>query len=142
VKKPCAECHTAEASTAPTEHQQCMSCHDQHSTLVKKACADCHADRATGVHAPVPGGCLSCHRPHGPGGHATKPACVSCHDVGKLPLLHQVPAHQECTNCHRSHGEQPNRKRATCVACHKDRSTHQPTATTCFGCHPFAGGAP
>ncbi len=141
VKKSCAECHAAEASTAPTGHQPCMSCHDQHSTLVTRPCEDCHADRAAGVHAPVPGGCLACHRPHGPDGKASPPVCTSCHDSTRLPLLHQVPAHQQCTTCHRSHGEQPNRKRASCVACHKDRTTHEPTAAMCFGCHPF-GGAP
>lgn len=141
-KKPCAGCHAAEAASAPAEHQTCMNCHDQHSTLVKRPCADCHADRASGVHAGVKGGCINCHRPHGPNGPTTPPACTSCHDPSKLPLLHQVPKHQECTTCHRSHGEQPNRKRATCVACHPDRSAHVPAAPMCFGCHPFAGGSP
>lgn len=141
-KKPCGGCHSAEAASAPKDHQTCMNCHDQHSTLQKRPCKDCHADRATGVHAAVKGGCINCHRPHGPGGHATVPACMSCHDKTKLPGMHQVPQHQECTTCHRSHGEQPNRLRATCIGCHKDRSSHEPTAKMCFGCHPFRGGAP
>jgi len=133
----CGSCHAAEASTAPAKHQQCTNCHDQHSTLVKKQCIECHQDRATGVHAPVKGGCVNCHRAHGPDGHASPPACTSCHTA--LQSLHKIPNHQDCKTCHRSHGEQPYRQRATCISCHKDRTNHEPTAPLCIGCHNFRG---
>ena len=135
-KRPCGSCHANEAATAPPKHQQCTNCHDQHSTLVKKPCGECHADRTTGVHAPV--SCLDCHRPHGPNGPASPPACTTCHK--DLPMMHQVPNHQDCKSCHRSHGEQPYRQRATCLSCHKDRKDHEPTAPMCIGCHNFGGG--
>jgi hypothetical protein len=136
-KQSCGSCHRVEAASTPKPHQQCTTCHDQHSTEVKKQCAECHPERATGVHAPVKGGCINCHRPHGPNGQASPPACTTCHK--DLPLMHQVSGHKQCTSCHRSHGEQPGRKPATCIACHEDRVNHEPGATTCFGCHPFGG---
>ncbi|MGE5186727.1 MAG: hypothetical protein ACM31C_31955 [Acidobacteriota bacterium] len=137
-KRACGSCHATEAATAPPQHQQCTNCHDQHSTLVKKPCGDCHPDRTTGIHAPVPGGCLSCHRPHGPNGPPSPPPCTTCHQ--DLPLLHQVPAHKDCKTCHRSHGEQPYRRRATCTdRCHTAQQGHQPDAALCIGCHTFGG---
>jgi hypothetical protein len=137
-KKQCRSCHGAEARTAPREHRDCMQCHDQHSTLVVKKCAECHQDRATGIHAPVAGGCTSCHRPHGPKGRARPPACTSCHDRA-LPGLHEVAQHNRCTTCHRSHGAQPFGKTATCLGCHTEMRDHEPDATTCIGCHLFGG---
>ena len=137
-KKPCGSCHEEQARTAPSKHQQCLNCHDQHSTLVKKQCKDCHKDRASGIHAPVKGGCVNCHRPHGPNGQASPPACTTCHKQ-TLPSLHAVPDHKDCTKCHKSHGEQPYRQQAACLACHKDKTDHEPTATMCIGCHTFGG---
>ena len=140
MQRPCGGCHQVQARTAPAGHQSCRQCHDQHTTLVGKSCPECHANRTTGVHRAVPGGCRSCHRPHGPEGPATLPACTSCHRQEALPMLHQNPNHKECRGCHRSHGQQPNRLRATCIACHENKTDHEPTATICIGCHAFGGG--
>ena len=138
-KKPCSGCHPTEARTAPEKHKNCLNCHNQHSTLVKRPCASCHTDRATGIHAKVPGGCINCHRPHGPKGHIKPPACLSCHDRSKLPGLHAKDGHRQCTKCHVSHGEQPYRKTTTCLGCHKDRRDHEPGTKMCIGCHIFRG---
>ncbi len=138
-KKPCGSCHPTEFRTAPEKHKNCLNCHNQHSTLVKRPCASCHTDRATGIHAKVPGGCINCHRPHGPKGHIKPPACLSCHDRSKLPGLHAKDGHKECTKCHVSHGEQPYRKTTTCLGCHKDRVNHEPNTKMCIGCHVFRG---
>jgi hypothetical protein len=134
-KRTCASCHANEAATAPPPHQQCTSCHDQHSTLVKKRCGECHVDRTTGLHAAV--SCDRCHRAHGPGKTASPPPCTSCHK--DLPLMHQVPKHDDCKTCHRSHGGQPYRQRVACLSCHQDRTNHEPSAPTCIGCHSFGG---
>ncbi len=137
-RRPCAECHPVPARTAPDQHKDCLQCHEPHSTRQKIPCSKCHQDRATGIHAKVEGGCLNCHRPHGPGGHASPPACRSCHVASKLLALHQVAAHKNnCRKCHRSHGGQPYRRRATCISCHEDKKDHEPDAQLCTTCHPF-----
>ncbi len=134
----CASCHEVPARTAPQNHKNCLECHEPHSTEVKTPCRKCHQDRATGIHANVKGGCLNCHRPHGPKGHASPPACRSCHVASKLPALHQAATHaKNCRKCHQSHGEQPYRHPATCLSCHEDKKEHEPDAESCITCHPF-----
>jgi hypothetical protein len=135
----CGTCHAAEQSSAPPGHQECVNCHEPHSGARKSTatCGSCHAHEEGGKHGGVEGGCATCHRAHGPGGVATPPACVSCHDRAKLPALHTVPAHSNCTTCHSSHGP-TLANRVTCTtSCHVDRRNHQPEALVCDGCHVF-----
>jgi hypothetical protein len=125
-------------SSAPKGHADCAKCHEKHTFKAPEVtkCATCHSDRI-GVHSKnVKGSCLTCHRPHGPLGVASPPACLSCHDRGKLPSLHQKSGHAKCTACHSSH-KGPNGDRKTCTACHKDRANHEPDSPTCLGCHVF-----
>ena len=145
----CATCHAAEASTGPTGHRECQSCHEPHDGHVKPTatCQSCHAKEAATKHAQVQGACATCHRPHGPSGPKgpagamAAPACTTCHEQAKLPGLHKLvsgtPAgHTQCATCHSSH--QPTRAdRATCTTCHEKQKNHQPTATQCNGCHIF-----
>jgi hypothetical protein len=135
----CGTCHAAEQSTAPPGHLACVGCHEPHSgeRRATATCASCHAHEEGGKHAQVTGGCATCHRAHGPGGVATPPTCVSCHERAKLPALHTVDAHSSCTTCHSSHGP-THVDRATCTtSCHVDRRNHQPDAPVCNGCHRF-----
>jgi len=135
----CGTCHAAEQSTAPAGHQACVGCHEPHSGERRSTatCASCHAHEEGGKHAHVEGGCATCHRAHGPGGVATPPVCVTCHEAAKLPALHTVPAHSNCTTCHTSHGP-THVDRTTCTTtCHVDRRKHQPEAQVCNGCHRF-----
>ncbi|MDB4946947.1 MAG: Cytochrome c family protein [Labilithrix sp.] len=148
-EKPCASCHSQEASSAPPGHQACQGCHAPHDGHLTKgaACATCHAQEASTKHSHVPGGCATCHQPHGPAapkgpkGPSSPPTCLTCHTNPKLPGLHKLigknPAgHQQCGTCHSAH--QPVRDdRATCTSCHEDRKNHQKAATKCNGCHIF-----
>ena len=135
----CGSCHKREQASAPPGHQKCTGCHEPHkgSVLPQATCASCHADKASGLHATVPGGCSTCHRPHGSDGIASPPACTTCHARARLPALHAVPAHADCASCHASHGP-PRSDRVTCTgSCHVDRRDHQPQAQVCDGCHVF-----
>lgn len=134
----CASCHAAESETAAKGHSDCAKCHDTHLANVPAAgaCVTCHADRTQGPHHGPEAPCASCHRPHGPDGPATPPACTTCHEIAKLPSLHQKPEHQACTDCHTAH-EDVRADRATCTRCHQDRIEHEPTAKRCDGCHTF-----
>jgi hypothetical protein len=135
----CGTCHKPEQASAPPGHQKCTGCHEPHkgTVLPQAACASCHANKASGPHATIQGGCTTCHRPHGPDGVATPPVCTTCHAREKLPALHAIPAHADCASCHVSH-EAPHADRATCTGpCHVDRRDHQPQAKVCDGCHVF-----
>lgn len=132
----CGSCHANEKATAPKGHSTCTGCHDAHDGKRSPAaqCATCHADRKTGNHKAVQGGCQTCHRAHGPSGVEKPPDCATCHQSSKLPALHSK--HQECSNCHTSHGPTKS-DRATCIGCHSDKKDHNPDAATCTGCHVF-----
>ncbi len=142
-KKPpaCATCHVQQNATAPAGHQNCMSCHEAHggTQLATAKCATCHVTQAKQPHSAA-GSCQTCHRAHGPGGKATPPTCTACHQPAKLPAMHAITAHQTCASCHKMHEATPHSNRASCTAgsCHKTLGAHEPTATSCIGCHPFS----
>jgi hypothetical protein len=70
---------------------------------------------------------------------AAPPGCATCHARPTLPALHAAPGHAQCSACHVSSHEPPREDRATCTAgsCHADRTSHQPAAQVCTGCHVF-----
>jgi hypothetical protein len=137
----CGSCHRAEQQTAPKGHQACVSCHEPHAGLpAQKACADCHRDEKQSPHGQLGSGCQTCHRPHGPKGVASVPACSTCHQLAKLPGLHQEAKHQPCGRCHSGHEDPSAPKREICVGCHKDRTNHFPQSPRCASCHLFTAG--
>lgn len=144
VKAPppaCGTCHAPELAGLPAGHARCQDCHDPHSGDVRSAdlCSGCHADRTTGPHRKVAGGCKTCHRPHGPSGVATPPACGACHRPPARIGLHRAAGHADCARCHTSH-EPPRASRESCTSsgCHADRQAHEPDAKRCNTCHLFA----
>lgn len=156
----CATCHAEEARTAPAGHADCATCHAPHDGALRPAasCATCHADRQRGHGAtstrrpPWPAAlalrdgagpltCTSCHRAHGgPGLPTAVPPCATCHRPERLPALHRshVPPRAACASCHLAHDATGKSDRATCLSCHQDRKDHEPRATSCAACHPFA----
>lgn len=145
-KVACATCHATESSTAPSGHQACTTCHTPHDGGLKTPvpCASCHAQEAGHGHG-TRLDCTTCHRAHGPSpaaGPAAPPACTSCHRAADRPGLHQVTGHTACASCHTSHEAAPKTDRATCMTCHTTVGDHEPTATSCVGCHPFGDGKP
>lgn len=154
----CADCHTKASHTPKTVadcgschehepvkksllkgHDTCTDCHKPHDGVVFKKCVDCHEKKLTSIHskAKETQDCQKCHRPHGPKGPAEPKPCLECHDK-PLPLLHSVKDHQDCKDCHAFHAVKTSTERAQCLgACHKEQVKHEPTATTCTGCHLF-----
>lgn len=152
IKTSCGSCHKEEARTAHAGHQKCQSCHEPHSADPRKptvSCAGCHKEESSAnPHSSLTTGCASCHRPHGPskissqGAHAqlgpsTVPACTTCHQVPKLPSLHNVGGHRSCEDCHQPHERGAKKDRASCLGCHQDQKEHQPQAQNCAACHLF-----
>lgn len=149
----CTSCHDPHAGSLVPEAVTCTG--------------RCHQNKVNALHARVVSGpqlanlpasaaklgaktvaCNSCHRPHGPTSTPDPPSCLSsgCHVRASLPGLHSVNAHidgrapdKACATCHHAHSA-PKADRATCTSngCHADRATHQPSATSCRGCHFFA----
>lgn len=141
VKKACADCHAAEASSALGGKHQCVQCHAPHVAPPGAGpawwtkCNQCHAAQVESVklRGPTHSVCKSCHQPH----RFAAPTCVSCHKDIAAKGLHAVPKHTaNCASCHDAHVKAPT-TRAQCLSCHTDRRNHEPTATTCQGCHPF-----
>lgn len=134
----CANCH-AQGDAVHRGHQTCTSCHDAHTgQRPAQLCRQCHAeqdDKLSRKH----GACQNCHEPHTATPTAAIAACTGCHAVEKLPALHRVQEHQaRCQSCHQAHPEAPPGKAANCRSCHDEMAGHQPEATQCSGCHPFA----
>jgi hypothetical protein len=136
----CSSCHAQQLASATKAHQSCKTCHEPHggAQRSKELCVSCHAERATGPHRKIDGGCSKCHRAHGPAGIATPPACGTCHLAATRKSLHTVAGHADCTKCHSAH-QGPRASRDTCTAsgCHTTRKTHEPNAEKCTGCHMF-----
>ena len=141
VKKVCADCHAAEATSALGSKHLCMQCHAPHAAPpgVGPAwwtkCNPCHAAKVQSVQVrgPTHAVCKNCHEPH----RFAVPTCASCHkDVGAKGL-HAVPKHTaNCASCHDPHVKSVPSP-AQCLACHTTRRNHEPTATACQACHPF-----
>jgi hypothetical protein len=134
----CATCHATENRTAPAGHKACASCHVPHTGARKVECASCHLAEKKGRHGDLDGGCQTCHRPHGPGGKASPPTCLTCHQRAKLPGLHAVGKHDRCSACHDQHETAARSDRANCSTCHQNLANHEPDAKSCKGCHPFS----
>ena len=133
----CSTCHEDQVKGMTKGHEACVECHTPHEGKVKKACMDCHTEKRGGRHEKEEANCQQCHRSHGPEGPEAPKACASCHDK-PLPGLHALEDHRECATCHGFHDKGPRRGRSSCMTdCHQAQLEHEPTATSCVGCHPF-----
>ncbi len=136
----CGSCHQRQEHASVAPHRACLTCHTPHEggKLPAASCTGCHAVKAKQNHGALAGGCTQCHGIHSDKGVLATPACTSCHQVGKLPGLHSVQAHQQCVKCHGgAHNQGPWSARATCLACHQKKKDHAPNAQLCQGCHVF-----
>ncbi|MBM4782306.1 MAG: hypothetical protein GQE15_31905 [Archangiaceae bacterium] len=162
-KVQCADCHEPHEAK-PTSLRECKSCHDTRFVEVARIkdpkghreCKGCHENLPHGLAGQKP--CLSCHEKRKPpqAGHtdckscheshsgAVIKTCKQCHEVAKLPGLHQEKEHQQCEKCHTPHTPDPGRGPATCKSCHKALKLEQhPTPPTqCSGCHLFLDAKP
>ncbi len=130
----CESCHEDQLSQITVGHEDCSQCHQTHGPVrvAQSECADCHKEQSVSSHTR----CADCHRPHGPNGVPKPPDCTTCHDTPKA--LHAVKEHSECRDCHGAHGKGEPKPRPMCLGCHEEQVKHEPTATSCVGCHPFA----
>jgi hypothetical protein len=141
AKKPCSECHAAEATSALGSKHECKQCHAPHAAPPGTGhawwsrCSTCHAAKVESVKAkgPTHSECKNCHQPH----RFAVPTCTSCHSAMGGRGLHASPKHAaSCTSCHNPHVKSaPTREQ--CLACHTDKRAHEPNAKDCFTCHLF-----
>lgn len=136
---PCKSCHeqklAAVAKVKKDGHKKCADCHaglPHKPADSQKPCVECHKDKPATGKGHVK--CLDCHEPHS---GSTEKGCPVCHKVNELEGLHAEVKHQECTKCHSTHSQKPGFQKAGCLSCHKDKTTHEPTAERCTGCHLF-----
>jgi hypothetical protein len=157
-KVKCADCHEPHQGK-PTSLRECKSCHDTRFTEVArvkdakghKECKGCHENLPHGLSGqkacsachekkkPIQAGhddCKKCHESHS---GALLKKCTDCHEVAKLPGLHQQKEHQECAKCHTPHTPDIGRGPPTCKSCHKalKLDNHPTPPVQCAGCHLF-----